>query len=153
MKKTCLSLCLLPVSVSINWSSLFIQIRACFQIQAVQIIIQWWRCHVKKAAGFFFWIDENTEQGKERAVKRDRCNSIMNESLAEALISGIGGVLIPLSAWKTMWQLSRQSLRWWKEAQVGTRRRWGATIWSRRDTVLRERWEAEIQTSFLFFFF
>lgn len=43
-------------------------------------------------------MDENTKQEKERSVKRDGCNSIMNESLAEALISGIGGVLIPLSA-------------------------------------------------------
>lgn len=50
----------------------------------------------KESSVYFYWIDENTVLEKESVVKRDRCNSIMNESLAEALISRIGGVLSPL---------------------------------------------------------
>ncbi len=100
--QTCKPPSLLPFSVSINWSSLFIQIQACFQIQ---ILSEKNNNSVMKMPGgerccFFLSWFKNTEQEDKRTLKRDRCNSILNESLAEALISGIGGVLIECDSLK-----------------------------------------------------
>lgn len=98
----------LVVPVRDDRSSLFIQIRACFPIQAVSNKLQINGEDASKKAPVCLWIDENSKRGKKKAAKRDGCNSITNESLSEALISGIGGVLIVYSQTGGL----KESFRW-----------------------------------------